>query len=258
MSKGKLVGLVPAAGQGKRVGFLPCSKEIFPVGFTSMKANEVQLRPKAVGEYILECLKVAGVKRVFIIVSPGKWDIPTYFGDGSRFGLHIAYLIQEELRGMPYALNLAYQWLDGDETVLFGMPDTIINPQNAFQQLLEAHCHFSSDLTLGLFPTNTPTRFGMVAFDANGRMLYTVDKPERTNLQYMWGIGCWGPKFTGFLYDQLQSLLPTEREIVLGDMFQMAVNAGLNVRVFLFESGEYIDIGVPEELVCAVRRFSML
>lgn len=253
----KLVGLVPAAGQGKRVAFLPCSKELFPIGFANSGMGEDHPRPKAVGQYILERMVVAGVERVLIILSRGKWDIPHYFGDGSRFGLQIAYLLQENLWGMPYALDLARPWLR-DETVLFGMPDTIFSPHDAFQQLVAAHFRASADVTLGLFPTATPERFGMVAFDGEGRMLYAVDKPVQTDLRYMWGIGCWGSTFTEFMHEHLQTLSPPAREIVLGDIFQAALDAGLSVRVLPFEDGEYIDIGTDEDLARAVRRFSRI
>lgn len=250
----ELVGLVPAAGLGKRVAFLPCSKELFPVGFVEKDGNA--LRPKAVGEYLLECMYEAGARRVFIILSRGKWDIIHYFGSGAELGLHIAYLFQANLWGMPYALDLAYPWLS-TETVLFGMPDTIFQPKDAFKKLLLFHQNVSADVTLGLFPTTTPERFGMVEFDDRSyQALYIIDKPEKTPLKYMWGIGCWGPTFTDFLHHYLQRVSPPSKEIVLGDIFQAAIEAKLDVRVLPFREGEFIDIGVPEELIRAVKRFA--
>lgn len=254
----KIIGLIPAAGRGKRVAPLPCSKELFPIGFfmdTNAK-GEIQPAPKAVGSYILERMAVAGINIVFIVLGEGKWDIPSYFGDGSRFNTKIAYLFQENLWGMPYALNLIRPWLRDDSTVLFGMPDTIWTPQNAFQQLLDAHHKTLADLTLGLFPTKTPERFGMVEFNNEGQLLYVIDKPTQTNLRYMWGIGCWGLKFAEFMDETLQKLSHSHQEIVLGDIFQAALDAGLNIRVLPFENGEYIDIGTPENLVYAANRFS--
>lgn len=252
---GGLVGLVPAAGLGKRVAFLPCSKELFPIGFTKDK-NENVIKPKAVGEYLLECMYEAGARQIFIILSRGKWDILQYFGDGVRLGLHIAYLLQEKLWGMPYALDSAYPWLCG-ETVLFGMPDTIFHPKDAFSRLLYFHRRACADVTLGLFPTTTPERFGMVEFDNNSyRALYIVDKPDKTHLKYMWGIGCWEPTFTNFLHHYLQKISPPNKEVVLGDVFQASIEANLNIRVVPFENGEFIDIGVPDELVRAIQRFN--
>jgi glucose-1-phosphate thymidylyltransferase len=252
----KLVGLVPAAGKGTRIATLPCNKEIFPVGFMDAETDgRAGRRPKPVGLYLLERMQAAGARRIFMIVNKEKGDLLRYFGNGSHFGLQIAYLLQEELWGMPYALNLARPWLH-DELVLFGMPDTIFDPADAFRKMLAAYEGAGADLVLGLFPTAAPQRFGMVAFDAEGRMLYTVDKPAQSDLKYMWGIGCWGPAFTEFMNAYLQDVSPPGREVVLGDVFQAALEAGLNVRVLPFEDAEYVDVGTPEDLVDAVARFA--
>jgi len=51
----ELVGLIPAAGQAKRVSPLPGSKELFPVGFREVEVGgHVQLRPKVVSQYLLD------------------------------------------------------------------------------------------------------------------------------------------------------------------------------------------------------------
>jgi NDP-sugar pyrophosphorylase family protein len=55
--------------------------------------------------------------------------------------------------------------------------------------------------------------------------------------------------------EHLQALVP-EQEIVLADIFQAALDVGLNVRVLPFEGSEYIDIGTPEDLTSVVHRFS--
>jgi len=251
----RIVGVIPAAGRGKRTHFLPCSKEIFPIGFMDvMVEGQVQRRPKAVGSYLLERMVMAGADRILIVSNRDKADILRYFGGGLDWGAQIAYLVQENTWGMPYALDLTYPWLR-DETVLFGMPDTIFEPFDAFKQLLAEHRRTSAAITLGLFPTDAPERFGMVAFH-EGWMLYTVDKPVQTDLTHMWGIACWEPSFSQFMHEYLGALIPPAHEIVLGDVFQAALEAGLAVQVLPFEDGEYIDIGTPEDLAYAIHRFS--
>ncbi len=251
----QLVGVIPAAGQGKRTAFLPCSKEIFAIGFMDVVVEgQVQRQPKAVGLYLLERMVIAGADRILIVSNRDKTDILRYFGGGSNWGVQIAYLVQENAWGMPYALDLAYPWLR-DETVLFGMPDTIFEPFDAFQQLLAEHQREVADLTLGLFPTDKPERFGMVSFDGS-RMLYTVDKPAQTDLTHMWGIACWETSFARFMHEYLEQQAPPAREIVLGDVFQAALETSLVIRVLPFANGEYIDIGTPEGLAHAIRRFS--
>ena len=83
----ELIGLIPAAGQASRVAPLPCSKELFPIGFHPER-REHGGRPKAVAHYLLEKMRLAGVSKVYFVLRTGKWDIPAYFGDGSEFQMH--------------------------------------------------------------------------------------------------------------------------------------------------------------------------
>ncbi len=255
-----IVGLVPAAGNARRLAPLPCSKEIFPLGFMEVEEEGQPVRrPKPVGVYLLEQLQKAGAGQAFIMVSKEKTDILRCFGSGAALNLPLAYLVQEVQSGMPGALDQAWPWSRG-ATVLFGMPDTIFRPEDAFTTLLAAHDRQRNAVTLGLFPTDKPERFGMVDFAADGRMIYTVDKPSQTDLHYMWGIGCWEPAFTEYLHAYLREFAAksagTAREIVLGSVFQSALEAGLRVGVHPFTDGEYMDIGTISELNTAIRRFS--
>lgn len=245
----KLIGLIPAAGRAKRLGSLQCSKEIFPIGFKTSSENEKELRtPKAAASYLLERMVLSGVNHAFMIINKDKYDIPRYFGNGMSEGLHIAYLVQETPCGMPDALNQAFPFLE-DATVVFGMPDTVFYPENAFVQLIENHRMNKADVTLGVFPTDRPQRFGMVCFSEDGKLIYTVDKPEKTDLQYMWGIGCWNWRFTQFMHEHLKISTESQKESVLGDVFQAALVEGLEIRVNAFPAGRYIDIGTLQDLV---------
>lgn len=253
---GGLVGVIPAAGLSQRLAPLPSSKELFPIGFHQIEADgKLAWRPKPVGLYLVERMALAGLDRIAMIINRDKLDILRYFGSRS-LGVPVGYVIQDNLWGMPFALDLVHPWLRDDETVLFGMPDTIFFPVDAFPRLLADHQRTGADLTLGLFPTDKPQRFGMVAFDADGRFVHTVDKPAATDLTYMWGIGCWNSTFTRFMSSFLRDWQAPKQEVVLGQVFQAAAAAGLNLRVLPLPDGEYVDMGAPADLVSAVRRFS--
>ena len=145
-------------------------------------------------------------------------------------------------RGMPFALDLARTWLSG-ETTLFGMLDTIVRPRSAHQRLLAEHARAAADLTLGVFPTDEPSRFGMVNIDERGRVVGNVDKPASTSLRYMWGFACWSPAFGALMGDHLRAVSAAPSEVVLSSVFRRAVNSGFRVVVVTFDDGEYIDIG---------------
>ena len=49
----EFIGVVPAAGQAVRISPIPCSKEIYPIGF-SATSPEGTVHPKVAGQYLLE------------------------------------------------------------------------------------------------------------------------------------------------------------------------------------------------------------
>ena len=257
MSTTDIVALIPAAGRGSRLAPFPCPKELFPVGYQDYPVGSTsEKRPKVVSQYLVENMRTAGAKRLFIILGEGKADIMSYYGDGSRFDLEVAYLYQEQLTGMPGALDLATPHIAG-ATVVFGMPDTIIEPHDLFAKLLAEHQDNAADLTLGLFPTDNPSKFGMVEIDAENNVLSTIDKPAETERTFMWGCACWSPRFTNLLHTFLADNPYAGREIVLGDVFDEALHRDYTVKGIPFPTGQYIDIGTAAELNSALKRFHL-
>lgn len=178
-----------------------------------------------------------------------------YFGNGSNYDLDIAYLFQDNYQGMPYALDLAKPWLRADETVLFGMPDTIISPVNIFCELVRHHSDNLCDLTLGAFSTEKPQKFCMVDFDKS-RVISVIDKPERTYLKYMWGVACWSENFIESMHKFLSSHKKEKEEVLFSDVIQDAILSGLKVEIKIFDDGNYLDIGTLEDLKSAIINYS--
>lgn len=254
-----IIGIVPAAGRGTRLSPLPFSKELFPIGYQDIELDgEIKKRPKVVSQYLVDHIVDAGAERLFIIVGPGKSDIMEYFGDGSNHGIEIAYMFQREAQGMPFALDLGFSHLGKEDTVVFGMSDTIVEPRGAFKKVLDGHQAKSADLTLGLFATDNPSKFGMVDFDANSNEVSTTtDKPATTSLTHMWGFCIWNYTFASYMHDYLLKLGDVKKEIVFGDVINAAIKNGLRVCAFPVEEGRYIDIGTVEDLDAALKNFHL-
>ena len=108
--KPEVIGLIPAAGKANRLAPLPCSKEMFPIGFGTTKENH-NLIPKVVCHYLLEKMRLAGITNAYIVIREGKWDIPAYFGDGSILGLNLAYLMMGLPFGVPYTIDQVYPFV---------------------------------------------------------------------------------------------------------------------------------------------------
>lgn len=255
----EVVGLVPAAGQAKRLAPLPFSKEVYPVGFLPVEDGH-GARPKVVSHYLLEKMRLAGARKAYIVLRDGKWDIPAYFGDGHRLDMHLAYLMMRLPFGVPYTLDQAYPFLQR-AMVVFGFPDLLFNPDDAFVHVLNKQKATGADIVLGLFPSDQPYKMDMVELDGEGRVRSIVIKPDRTQLQYTWLIGVWTPTFTRFMHDYLKRA-PTAatddepsdgRELFVGDVVQAAVEREMNVETVIFPDERCVDIGTSEDLVKAIR-----
>lgn len=246
-TKQKVIGLIPAAGLAKRLQPLPCSKEIYPVGIQN-GVEEGEVRPKVAAQYLLENMREAGVDDIFIIIRDGKWDIPSYFGDGYNLGLNLGYLMMRRPYGTPYTLDQAYPFVK-DALIVTGFPDIIFTPQDALAQLLGQHFRTQADIVLGLFLASNPQKVDMVAFDEDGWVESIVIKPQQSTLSYCWITAVWTPAFTEFLHTYLETHDPQDQpELYVGHVIQAAIDSGMKANSVLFPTGTNIDIGTPDDL----------
>ena len=249
-----LVGLIPAAGRAERLGPLPCSKELLPVGFRDTPRGPV---PKAVGHYLLERLRAGGIQRIFMVLHEAKWDVPRYFGGGEIADVALAYLVAPGSRSVPETLDRAYPFVR-DAIVALGFPDVIFEPADAYARLLERQAATGADLVLGLFPAPRFQTTDMVELAPDGRVARVEVRPESTLLRCNWLIAVWGPAFTNLLHETVRSASVGEGELQIGAVVQAAVTVGLRVQGVEFPEGSYRDVGTPEELAAALRDHARL
>lgn len=244
----KLIGLVPAAGKGVRLG-LPYPKELYPV----IQDN----RYKPISQFVLDNLTDAGLNHLVFVINETKHQLIGYFGSGHRFGCSISYVVQEQAThegkstspGLAHALDSAYHLTAGN-VVFFGMADTIMRPGNVFQFAYQNMLP-DDDVALVLFPTTRPEKFGMVRCDASGKVIEIVDKPKQTDLDKMWGCIIWRPRFTEYLHECVNV-----KEISdFAQIMNGAIRDGMRFRGVTIENGVYIDLGTYDEIMEMDRRF---
>lgn len=256
-----IVGVVPAAGQGSRIAPLPCSKELYPIGFRPVESGE-GMRPKVVSQYLLEKMRMAGIRQAYFILREGKWDIPTYFGDGAIVDMNLGYLMMRLPFGTPYTLDQAYPFVR-HSIVAFGFPDILFQGDDAFTKLLDRQAATEADVVLGLFPVERPWTMDMVEVNSKGEIGSLVIKPPDTHLRYGWIIAVWTPVFTEFLHEHLIDLetsifqnkdksFHNRSEVSVGHVFQAALRKGLRLQSVQFANQGYVDIGTPEGLEQAI------
>jgi glucose-1-phosphate thymidylyltransferase len=257
-----VIGLVPASGQATRITPLPCSKELYPVGFRQIDEDE-NLRPKVVCHYLLEKMQLAGISKAYIILRKGKWDIPAYLGDGKMLNMDLAYLIMHLPFGAPYTIDQAYPFVQ-DVVVAFGFPDILFKPDDAFVRLLKQQADTNADIVLGLFPVEEPQKYEMVDMQSDKRIRQIERKPVQTHLQYTWIIAVWTPVFTQFMHEYLFAIqnvnekynansdTSERKELFVGNVIQAAIENNMRVEGVLFPDYTFLDIGTPDDLVKAM------
>lgn len=252
----EVIGLIPAGGLATRIAPLPCSKELYPIGF-QRSGESGSIRPKVVCHYLLEKMLVAGIRKAYIVLRSGKWDIPAYLGDGKMLDMHLAYLMMRLPFGVPYTIDQAYPFVQ-DAMIALGFPDILFQPEDAFTQLLKRQAETNADIVLGLFPTDRPQKWDMVEMDETGQIRRIVIKPSKTHLAYAWAIAVWTPVFSRFMHEYLADIQKTgkqknDRELFVGDVIQAAIDDNLQVKGIIFPDDSCMDIGTPEDLLKAVR-----
>lgn len=261
----EVVGLIPAGGKAQRVSPLPCSKEIFPVGLGDIRKTG-QLRPKVAAHYLLEKMHNAGAEKAYVVLSKGKWDIPAYFGNGSMLNMALGYLMTDLPYGVPFTLDSAVPFLK-NKRVLFGFPDILFQPDDAYTRLIEQMDASRADIVLGLFLAENPQKMDMVDLKSDGTIGDIHIKPLRTNLKWTWIIAVWNDAFTQFMHNSvcrhLDSIVPAEnripkvdwKEIFVGDIIREAIGSELKIDQVMFKGGTFIDIGSPDDLATAFKNF---
>jgi glucose-1-phosphate thymidylyltransferase len=245
----EVVGLIPAAGYGTRLGRLPCSKEIFPL-YAKERSDPTAGAITVMLESVLLKMRQAGVGKAYIVLREGKWDIPAFLGDGGMLDMHLAYLMVGVPYGVPYTLSQAYQFVR-EARIALGFGDIHFQADDAYSRILNWQSEKDAAVVLGLFPTERPDKVDMVELGDGHRVRRVIPKPVKTRLSHTWGIAVWTPLFTEFLHDYTEARKTSAAcapETFVGDVIQEAIDSGLRVEAVHVSAEPYVDIGTPEDL----------
>lgn len=248
----RVVGLIPAAGAATRLGRLPCSKELLPIGLgVGVGPPEVAI------DRLLRRLRAAGVGRVVVAIRDGKWDIPAYLAAGRELDLDIAYVVVRETRSILDTLRAALPFVEND-IVALGFPDILFEPDDLFDHTLDALIAHAADAVLAAVPTDRPDKADVLDIAADGtlRDLTIKPRPPWPRPAWTWIGAAWAPSMTRLLLDDPEALFGTEREPYPGDLIREAIARGLDVRAVTAAAGRHLDIGTSEDLARAVHELA--
>lgn len=247
---------MPAAGLANRISPLPCSKEVFPLGWGRPATGE-EFRPTAAGSFLLRKLFNAGVKKAFFIIRKGKWDIPQYFGNGSNMGMDLGYLIMGDPFGVPFTLDQAFPFVV-DKMVAFGFPDILYPEEQTYLQLLECQASSGADLVLGLFPVGQHLKADRVYRESNGDIRAVLPASQKLECKYTWGIAVWTPSFSRFMHqliNRVRGEAGRRSEWSINEVINEGIQSGLKVQGIHVSQRPFLDIGTPEGLAQALLQY---
>jgi len=233
----ELKGLILSGGRGTRLR---------PITHTSAK-QLVPVANKPVLFYGIEAMAQAGINEVGIIIAPETGEeIRAAAGDGSRFGVRLSYIVQDEPNGLAHAVLTAEQFLDGAPFVMY-LGDNLL--QGGIADLVAAFRANQPDALILLTPVPDPEHYG-VAELSDGAVIRLVEKPAQPQTDLAL-VGVY--MFKSAVHEAAKAIEPSGRgELEITDAIQHLVDKGSRVEPHIVK-GWWKDTGRLEDMLAANR-----
>ncbi len=233
----KTKGLLLAGGKGTRLAPITSvvNKHLLPI------------YDKPMIYYPLSTLMLSGLREIALITNPG--DVGTFqklLGDGSRFGIELTYLIQDNPNGLPEAFIIAEEFLNGGNSVL-ALGDNLLIGQG-FGRVLSENIN-KKGASVFAFPVKNPSEYGVVEFDSVGNVISLEEKPINPKSRYaipgLYFMDSRAPSFS-------RELHPSQRgELEITDLLILYHKID-SLHVTALERGTgWLDTGTTESLFAA-------
>lgn len=228
--------VIMSGGRGMRIS------ELFP----DVPKPLIQICGKPVLEHEIECLSEQGFTDIILTVSYMAEKIIGYFGDGSKFGVHIDYFVEEKPLGNAGALFKLKDKLTEDFLLLNA--DSVFNID--FNRFVAFHqCH-NAIATLFTHPNDHPYDSGLIIADENKSVQKWLAKEEERPEFYK-------NRVNAGLHIISPKLLENDINLSKIDLDRHLLKplAGTG-KMFCYDSPEYVkDMGTPERFVAVSRDF---
>ena len=228
-------GIVLAGGSGTRLDPLTrvLSKQLLPV------------YDKPMVFYPLSVLMLAEIREILVISTPR--DLPLYerlLGSGERIGLRFEYAEQPAPNGLAEAFIIGRDFVGADQVCLI-LGDNIFHGAGLHQRLLRARSELDGAVLFG-YRVSQPQRYGVVEFDADGKVLGIEEKPHQPKSN----VAVTGLYFyDNQVLDIAAGLTPSARgELEITDVNNAYVKQGRAHLTTLARGYAWLDTGTHESL----------
>jgi glucose-1-phosphate thymidylyltransferase len=229
-------GLILSGGTGTRLR---------PITHTSAK-QLVPIANKPILFYGIEDMAKAGITDIAIIVGSTAEEIISAVGDGSRFGVNIKYIVQGTPLGLAHCVQIASQFIAGDDFVMY-LGDNMI--EHGLEDFVSNGLAGSSAKLL-LKEVEDPRQFGVAELGDNGNICSIVEKPENpaSNLAL---VGVY--MFSSDIHEAIDGIKVSRRgELEITDAIQGLINENKTVSHEIID-GWWIDTGKKDPLLLCNR-----
>ncbi len=217
-----------------------------PLTYTDVK-QLLPLAGKPVSEYILSNLIDLGIDEVNIVLGDvGRNEVQGYYGDGSKWGIHISYTYQGKPLGIAHAIGIVREFVKDDDFVVT-LGDNYFH--NGFEDLSRDFEEHGKEAYIAITEVPNPGQFG-VAEISGGKITGITEKPRNPRSNYA-VTGVYFLKKSVFPF--IDSLKPSSRgELEITEVFQKMIDAGMEIGYSII-TGWWKDTGTPEEFLSCNR-----
>ncbi len=231
-------GVILAGGNGTRLNPMTTvvSKQLLPV------------YDKPMIYYPLSVLMQANIREILVICRPNDLHLfKRLLGNGSQWGLDLAYKIQKKPDGLPQAYILAEEFLDGCPSALI-LGDNIFYGHGLNSRLINATQKIEG-ATVFASQVSDPERYGVANFTVDGRVIDIIEKPKDPPSNY----AVTGLYFLdGSAPERAKGLKPSSRgELEITDLLRTYIDEGALSLEKLGSGFAWLDTGTPDSLLDA-------